>query len=100
MKEQAIKNFAAVLVHNFYETNPKPSSEGASLISDILMQIREAGELDNSVRVDIDHEKAIFTNSSGAIKNSYTFKHDEFPQNTDKEGIKKFVQKILSEVFY
>lgn len=99
MKEQVIKNFAAVLVHNFYEKNPNPSSEGVSLISDILMQIREAGE-NNPVGVEYNHEKATFTNSSGVMKMSFTFKHDEFPQNTDKEGIKKFVEKILSEVFY
>lgn len=100
MKERVIKNFAAVLVHNFYENNPNPLQEGASLISDILMQIREAGELDNPVSVDYNHEKATFTKSGGVMKNSYTFRQDEFPSNTDKEGVKKFVEKILSEVFY
>lgn len=100
MKEQAIKNFAAVLVHNFYENNPNPSSDGAALISDILMQIREAGELDNPVTLDIDHEKAVFTSTKGAITDSYTFKHEEFPSNTDKEDVKDFVRKILTKVFY
>ena len=100
MKEQVIKNFAAVLVHNFYEKNPSPASNGAKLISDILMQIREAGELENPVQLDIDHEKAVFTSTKGAITSSHTFKHEEFPSNSDIEGVKDFVRKILLEVFY
>lgn len=99
-KDHAIRNFAGVLVHNFYEKNPNLLSNGAALISDILMQIREAEEFDNSVEININHERAVFTNFSGAVRKSYTFKHDEFPQNADKEGVKKFVEKILSEVFY
>ncbi len=99
MKEKVIKNFAAVLVNNFYEKNPNPTLQGAKLILEILSQISEAGE-DIPLEVEYNHEKATFTNFGHTVKCSYIFKHEEFPSNTDIDGVKNFVEKILRDVVY
>lgn len=103
MKEKVIKDFASVLVHNYYEKNPNSIGNNESVIADILMQIREASSQNNintDTEMKTDHEKIEFITKLDGSTYNLSFKHDELPNSNNQEEVTKLIEMVLCQIFY
>jgi maltodextrin utilization protein YvdJ len=99
MKLQAIKDLSAVLVHNYYQNNSNVTGYSGSIISEILVQLREAGQ-EKDLQLIATSGKLIIRNDSEASLFLHEFKQSELPDGADQDAVKQFIELILRDYVY
>lgn len=100
MKNQAIEDLSAVLVHNYYQNNINNIGRGGSLIAEILMQLREAGQMNHNVEMIVNHENLVIQNDADASLFKHEYLQSNLPDGADQEAVRVVVEQILRDFFY